>query len=40
VQVTHSSAGEIFSFAWSPDGKWLSLAKASIRTEVVTISRK
>jgi eukaryotic-like serine/threonine-protein kinase len=40
LQVTHFSAGKIFSFAWSPDAKWLSLASGSNRSDVVLISRK
>jgi Tol biopolymer transport system component len=40
VQVTNFKALKIFSFAWSPDGKWLSLASGSNRSDVVLISRK
>jgi hypothetical protein len=38
-QVTHFSAGKIFSFAWSPDGKWLSFAGDANRSDVVMLSR-
>ena len=40
VQITHYTAGNIFSFAWSPDGKWLSLANGMSRSDVVIITRK
>jgi eukaryotic-like serine/threonine-protein kinase len=40
VQVTHYSASKIFSFAWSPDGRWLSLGSGINRSDVVLISRK
>ena len=39
VQITRFSAGKIFSFAWSPDGRWLSLASGVNRSDVVVISR-
>ena len=39
VQVTHFSAGEIFAFSWSLDGKWLSLASGMNRSDVVVLSR-
>ena len=38
VQVTRLSAGKIFSFAWSPDGRWLSLASGVNRSDVVLMS--
>ena len=38
IQITHFSTGKIFSFAWSPDGKWLSLASGLNRSDVVLIS--
>jgi eukaryotic-like serine/threonine-protein kinase len=40
VQITHYSAGKIFSFAWSPDGRWLSLATGVNRSDVVLMSRQ
>ena len=38
VQITHFTTGKIFSFAWSPDGRWLSLGSGSNRSDVVLIS--
>jgi DNA-binding winged helix-turn-helix (wHTH) protein/Tol biopolymer transport system component len=38
VQITHFSAGRIFSFAWSPDGRWLSTASGVYRSDVVLMS--
>ena len=38
IQVTHSSVGRIFTFAWSPDGKWLSLGIGVDRSDVVLMS--
>ena len=38
-QITQFSVGKIFSFAWSPDAKWLSIASGVNRSDVVTISR-
>ena len=38
VQITHFSAGKIFTFAWSPDGRWLSLASGINRSDVVLMS--
>jgi eukaryotic-like serine/threonine-protein kinase len=38
VQITHFSAGKIFSFAWSPDGRWLSLGSGINRSDLVLIS--
>jgi Tol biopolymer transport system component len=40
VQITHFSAQRIFSFAWSPDGKWLSLALGAQRSDVVVMSSR
>ena len=40
VQITHFSAGKIFSFAWSRDGHWLSLGSGVNRSDVVVISRE
>jgi len=40
VQVTRLSAFKIFSFAWSPDGRWLSLASGVNRSDVVVMSRQ
>jgi Tol biopolymer transport system component len=39
TQITQFSVGKIFSFAWSPDAKWLSVASGVNRSDVVTISR-
>ena len=33
--ITHFSTGRIFSFAWSPDGRWLSLGSGIARSDVV-----
>jgi Tol biopolymer transport system component/DNA-binding winged helix-turn-helix (wHTH) protein len=38
VQITHFTAGRIFSFAWSPDGRWLSLGSGTSRSDVVMMS--
>ena len=40
VQITHFSTGKIFSFAWSPDGRWLSLGSGANRSDVVLMSRQ
>jgi eukaryotic-like serine/threonine-protein kinase len=40
AQITHYSASQIFSFAWSPNAEWLSLASGTSRSDVVLISRK
>jgi Tol biopolymer transport system component len=40
VQITRFSAGKIFSFAWSPDGRWLSLGSGANRSDVVLMSRQ
>jgi hypothetical protein len=39
-QVTHFNASKIFSFAWSPDGKWLSLGSGMNRSDVVLITER
>ncbi|HEX8028389.1 MAG TPA: hypothetical protein VF491_08010, partial [Vicinamibacterales bacterium] len=38
LPITHFSSGRIFSFAWSPDGRWLSLGSGSNRSDVVVMS--
>jgi eukaryotic-like serine/threonine-protein kinase len=38
LQITHYTTGKIFSLAWSPDGRWLSLASGLNRSDVVLIS--
>jgi Tol biopolymer transport system component len=38
LQITHFATGRIFSFAWSPDGRWLSLASGSARKDAVLLS--
>ena len=40
VQITNFSVGKIFSFAWSPDGRWLSLGSGVNRSDVVLMSRQ
>ena len=40
VQITRFSAGKIFSFAWSPDGRWLSLGSGVNRSDVVLMSNE
>jgi DNA-binding winged helix-turn-helix (wHTH) protein/Tol biopolymer transport system component len=40
VPITDFSSGRIFSFAWSPDGRWLSLATGSNRSDVVLMSNE
>jgi hypothetical protein len=40
VQITNFSAGKIFSFAWSRDGRWLSLGSGANRSDVVLMSRQ
>ena len=40
VQITNFNTGTIFGFAWSPDGKWLSLATGMSRSDVVVLTRK
>jgi hypothetical protein len=36
--LTRFVANKIFSFAWSPDGKWLSIASGANRSDVVVFS--
>jgi WD40 repeat protein len=38
MQITHLSVGRIFTFAWSPDGRWLSLGIGASRSDVVLMS--
>ena len=38
LQVTRFRSGQIFSFAWSPDGRWLSLGSGLNRSDVVMMS--
>jgi Tol biopolymer transport system component len=38
VQITNFNMGQIFSFAWSPDGHWLSLGIGANRSDVVLMS--
>jgi Tol biopolymer transport system component len=38
VPITRFSTGKIFSFAWSPDRRWLSLATGLSRSDVVLMS--
>lgn len=38
VQITRFSTGRILSFAWSRDGRWLSLASGFSRSDVVLMS--
>jgi Tol biopolymer transport system component len=37
VPLTNFKTGRIFNFDWSPDGKWLALARGSITSDVVLI---
>ena len=37
-QLTHWSPNPIFSFGWSPDGKWLAYASGTLTSDVVLIS--
>jgi Tol biopolymer transport system component len=39
VQLTHFSSGNIFSFAWSPDGSQMALSRGSVTSDVVLFSR-
>jgi Tol biopolymer transport system component len=39
VQITNFNAGIIFSFAWSRDGRWLSLTTGLSRSDAVIMSR-
>jgi Tol biopolymer transport system component len=36
-QLTRFPTGHIFSVAWSPDGKWLSLAHGDARSDLVLL---
>ena len=36
-QLTNFKSGRIFQFAWSPDGKWLALARGTMTSDVVMI---
>ncbi len=38
VQLTNFKTGRIFNFDWSPDGKWLALARGTITSDVVLIN--
>ena len=38
MPITNYRTSEIFSFAWSPDGKWLSLGSGLNRSDVVVMS--
>jgi len=38
-QLTHFSNGNIFSFAWSPDGSELALSRGTVTSDVVLLSR-
>lgn len=38
VQITRFSVGRVFSFAWSPNGRWLSLGSGVNRSDVVLMS--
>ena len=40
VQITPFRTGRIFSFAWSPDGRWLSFASGVNRSDVVLMSHE
>jgi len=40
MQLTRYRSGKIFSFAWSPDGRWLSLGSGANRSDVVLMSRQ
>ncbi|HEX8027421.1 MAG TPA: LpqB family beta-propeller domain-containing protein [Vicinamibacterales bacterium] len=40
LQITHLSVGRIFTFAWSPDGRWLSLGIGAYRSDVVLMSNQ
>ena len=37
-QLTHWNPNPIFSFGWSPDGKWLAYASGTLTSDVVLIS--
>jgi eukaryotic-like serine/threonine-protein kinase len=38
IQLTHFTSGEMFAFAWSPDGRQLALSRGSRKTDVVMMS--
>jgi hypothetical protein len=38
VQITHFPSGDIFSFAWSKDGKKLAFSRGTRKTDVVMMS--
>jgi len=38
VQITHFTAGDMFAFAWSPDGKQLAFSRGQRKTDVVLMS--
>lgn len=38
IQMTHFTAGDMFSFAWSPDGKQLAFSRGQRKTDVVLMS--
>ena len=40
VQITNFNVGKIISFAWSPDGRWLSFASGFNRSDVVLMSHE
>jgi DNA-binding winged helix-turn-helix (wHTH) protein/Tol biopolymer transport system component len=40
VQITNFNMGQIFSFAWSPNGRWLSLGIGANRSDVVLMSNE
>jgi Tol biopolymer transport system component len=40
VQITNFNMGQIFSFAWSPKGRWLSLGTGANRSDVVLMSNE
>ena len=40
VRITNFNMGQIFSFAWSPDGQWLSLGVGANRSDVVLMSNE
>jgi Tol biopolymer transport system component len=37
-QITHFTSGRIFGFAWSRNGKWLSLARGETSSDVILLS--
>ena len=40
VNAACFSAGRIFSFAWSPAGRWLSFGRGASRSDVVLMSNE